>query len=191
VQVDWLEPAARFRYLKSGLDTRLLRVFCSVAQQGSLAAAARQLHLTASALSHSLKALESHLGCRLFDRVGKQIVLNQAGEQLLAQVQAPLSALAAAEDALKNLARWGKSRLRIGAATSSCHHILPAVLRELLQRCRQVSVEVESGDMHKMLERLAENRIDLALGIGPVSDPRFDLRPMFRDELMYVFALNP
>ena len=46
-------------------------------------AASRALHLTPSAVSHALKGLESQLGCRLFDRAGKRIILNQAGEQLL------------------------------------------------------------------------------------------------------------
>jgi DNA-binding transcriptional LysR family regulator len=150
--------------------------------------AARELHLTASALSHSLKALETDLGCRLFDRVGNRMLLNQAGEQLLAQVQSPLAALAAAEDSIRSLARWGQTRLRIGAAASACQHVLPTVLRELKKQHPTMILQVESGDMAEMLPLLEENRIDLALGILPENDDRFDLRPVFRDELLLVFS---
>ena len=55
-------------------------MFCVVARLGSLVAASRVLHLTPSAMSHGLKALEAQLGCRLFDRTGKKLLLNQAGE---------------------------------------------------------------------------------------------------------------
>src|SRR5258706_3533662 len=95
------------------MDTRLLKMFCAVADTGSLVTAGRKLHLTASALSHSLKALETDLGCRLFERVGKRMGLNQAGEQLLAQVRGPLLALESAADGIKRLAKWGPTRLRI------------------------------------------------------------------------------
>jgi LysR family transcriptional regulator, low CO2-responsive transcriptional regulator len=166
----------------------LLRVFSSVAKHGSLALAARELHLTPSALSHSLKALETHLGCRLFDRAGNKMLLNQAGEQLQALVQAPLATLAAAEESMKNLATWGQTRLRIGAAASACQHILPAVLRELKRQHPRILIQVESGDMPGMLPLLEQNRIDLALGVLPDRDPRFDIRPVFRDELLLAFA---
>jgi LysR family transcriptional regulator, low CO2-responsive transcriptional regulator len=176
------------KYVESALDTRLLRVFCSVATHGSLALAARELHLTPSALSHSLKALETHLGCRLFDRSGNKMLLNQAGEQLLARVQGPLAALAEAEESIKNLAHWGQTRLRIGAAASACQHILPAVLRELKKQHPNTIIQVESGDMPEMLEFIQANRVDLALGLQPERDPRFEARTIFRDELLLAFA---
>src|SRR5262249_37487166 len=101
------------------METRLLKVFCAVARHGSVAGAARQLHLTPSAISHSLKALETQLGCRLFDRAARKMLLNQAGEQLLAKIEQPLAALDAAEQSLKSLSKWGEARLRIGAAASA------------------------------------------------------------------------
>src|SRR5207253_10904495 len=102
------------------MDTRLLRMFCEVARLGSLVAASRVLHLTASALSHGLKSLEAQLGCRLFERTGKNLLPNQAGEQPQAQVHSPLAALDAAEEPLKRLATWGQTRSGIGAAAAQC-----------------------------------------------------------------------
>jgi DNA-binding transcriptional LysR family regulator len=170
------------------VDTRLLRVFCSVARQGSLALAARELHLTPSALSHSLKALEVQLGCRLFDRAGNKMLLNQAGEQLLAQVQSPLAALAAAAESVKHLAKWGQARLRIGVAASACQYILPRVIRELKRQFANVSLLVESGDMPEMVELIQQNRVDLALGVAPEDKVELEMGPVFKDELLFVFA---
>src|SRR5262249_25479559 len=113
------------------MDVRLLKVFSAIARHGALPAASRDLHLSASALSHALKALESELGARLFDRVGRRLVLNQAGEQLLMQIEEPLAALDQATRAIKELGRWGHGRLRLGAPASICQHLLPEVLRDV------------------------------------------------------------
>ena len=155
---------------------------------GSVVAAARQLHLTPSAISHGLKALETQLGCRLFDRAGKKIILNQAGEQLLAQIQQPLAALEAAGKSLKDLSKWGQPRLRIGAAASACQYVLPGVIRELKKSFANVSLQVESGDMPEMMKLIEQNRVDLALGMAPEDAAGLDVRPAFKDELLLVFA---
>jgi len=170
------------------MDTRLLRVFCAVAESGSLVVAAGKVHLTPSAISHSLKSLETDLGCRLFERVGKRMVLNQAGEQLLAQVQGPLSALDSAAEAIKRLGKWGQTRLRVAASASACQHILPHVIRELKKNDGSVEFRVESGDTPRTIELLRQSKVDLALGIAPENSTGLDLRPIFRDELMFVFS---
>jgi DNA-binding transcriptional LysR family regulator len=170
------------------MDTRLLKMFCAVARHNSLGVAARQLHVTPSAISHGLKSLETQLGCRLFDRAGKRMVLNQAGEQLLAQVEQPLGALDAAEDSIKRLAKWGQTRLRIAAAASACEYLLPAVIRELKKTFPNATFQVESGDMTVGIEMLKQNRIDLALGVAPPAGTGLEMRPVFTDELLFVFA---
>src|SRR5215813_7925284 len=115
----------------AGIETRLLRIFCAVAESGSLVTAAAKLHLTPSALSHGLKDLETQLGCLLFDRTAKKMILNQAGEQFLKDIRPPLAALGQAAESLKKLGKWGQTKLRIGAAASICQHVLPNVIREL------------------------------------------------------------
>jgi LysR family transcriptional regulator, low CO2-responsive transcriptional regulator len=170
------------------MDTRLLKMFCAVADTGSLVTAGRKLHLTASALSHSLKALETDLGCRLFERVGKRMVLNQAGEQLLAQVRGPLLALESAADGIKRLAKWGQTRLRIGASASACQHILPRVIRELKKAHSPIELLVASHDTPRLIELIRESKLDLGLGVTPPESPEFEFRPVFRDEMMFVFA---
>src|SRR5436190_15829677 len=98
------------------MELRVLKMFSAVARHGSVAAAAQEVSLTPSALSHALRGLETEVGCRLFDRKGKRMVLNPAGEELLARVQEPMAALNAAADAVRNLGKWGQTRLRVGAA---------------------------------------------------------------------------
>ena len=170
------------------MDTRLLKIFCTVAENGSLVAAADKVHLTPSAISHSLKSLETELGCRLFERVGKKMALNHAGEQLLAQVLGPLDALDSAGEAVKRLGKWGQSRLRIGASQTVCEHLLPQVFRELKTNNPSLELHVLAADTPKLVELLQQNKVDLALGITPSNPVGLAIRPIFRDELMFAFS---
>jgi DNA-binding transcriptional LysR family regulator len=170
------------------MDTRLLKIFCAVAESGSLVAAADKVHLTPSAISHTLKSLETELGCRLFERVGKKMALNHAGEQLLAQVQRPLAALDAAAEGIKRLGKWGQSRLRIGTSHAACEHLLPQVIRELKSKHPSLELHLLSGDTPQVIDLLHQNKVDLALGLAPQNSVGLAMRPIFRDELMFVFA---
>src|SRR5687767_9623378 len=104
--------------MNSPIDSRQLRAFVALARHGSFTLAAKELFLTQSAVSHSLRALEEDLGCRLFDRMGKKILLTLAGEQLLPHAKNILSQMQQARNGLQKLANWGQSRLRVCASTT-------------------------------------------------------------------------
>lgn len=163
-------------------------MFCAVAEGAGLAAAADKLHLTRSAISHGLKLLETQVGCRLFERAGKKMMLNQAGEQLLSLVRSPLAALDAAAESLKHLGKWGETRLRLGVTASLCQRLLPTVIRDLRKAHRQLELQVRSGDTADLIERLRSNQIDVALGLLPENENGLEVRPLFHDELMFAFA---
>jgi DNA-binding transcriptional LysR family regulator len=170
------------------MELRLLNVFCAIAESGSLVAAAGKLHLTPSAISHSLKALETELGCRVFERVGKKMVLNQAGDQYLAAIKSPLGALESAAENVKRLGHWGQTRLRVSASAAACQHILPGVIRELNKTYPSLELQVKSADTPQAFDLLRDSKVDLALAIVPERTNGFDVRPLFRDELMFVFS---
>src|SRR5207244_10073442 len=116
------------------LDTRQLRAFATLARTGSFTLAAKELYLSQSAVSHSMKALEQDVGCRLLDRLGKKVLLTQAGEQLLHHAQKILSEMSQAREALRQLGKWGRARLRGGASTTACQYIPPAGRRAVKER---------------------------------------------------------
>jgi len=99
------------------IDSRQLRAFAALARTGSFTLAAKELFLSQSAVSHSMKALENDVGCRLFDRVGKKVLLTQAGEQLLEHADKILREMVSARESITQLGKWGRTRLRIGG----CH----------------------------------------------------------------------
>ncbi|MBI3881755.1 MAG: LysR family transcriptional regulator [Verrucomicrobia bacterium] len=174
------------------LDSRQIRAFVTLARTGSFTQTARELHLTQSAISHSMKSLEGDVGCRLLDRLGKKVVLTQAGEQLLQHAQKILVEMDEARSALAKLGKWGKGRLRIGASTTACQHILPPVLREFKESFPDHAIAIEPADTEGAVSALLQHRIDLALMLEPEREPQLEFHPLFTDELQFlVGAMHP
>jgi DNA-binding transcriptional LysR family regulator len=168
------------------LDSRQIRTFCLLARTGSFTAAARELHLTQSAVSHSMKALEREIGCRLLDRLGKKVVLTQAGEQLLHHAQRILQEMENAQLSLAQLGKWGRGRMRLGASTTACQHLIPPVLREFKESFPEHAITLEPGDTNHLVTSLLHHRLDLAISLEPDKEPQIDFHPLFTDNLHFI-----
>ncbi len=174
--------------MRNPLDSRRLQQFCVLARTGSFTQTARELHLTQSGISHSMKALEHEAGCRLLDRLGKKVVLTQAGEQLLQHAEKILAEMAAAHDSLSALGKWGKGRLRLGASTTACQHLIPPVLREFKESFPDHVINLEPGDTPALVDALLKHRIDLALTLEAEGEAQLEFHPLFTDELFFVVS---
>ncbi len=173
-------------YTNNPLDSRQLRAFLMLARKGSFTAAAKELHLTQSAVSHSMKSLEEDVGCRLLDRVGKKVLLTQAGEAFLQHVEKIFSRMSAARESIERMSEWGQGRLRIGASAAACQYILPPVLREFKKKFPKCLLSIEPGDTAEITAALRANQIDLGVTLEPRNEPEFEFQPLFTDELMFL-----
>jgi LysR family transcriptional regulator, low CO2-responsive transcriptional regulator len=176
--------------MKMTVDSRQLSAFSALARCGSFTLAARELFLTQSAVSHAIKALEDDLGTRLVDRIGKRIRLTPAGEQFLRHTENILREMQSARIELDSVSRWGHNRLRVGASTTACQHLLPTVLREFRESFPKCVIKIESGDHGRQLELLRAGHVDLAFLLEPNSEISEDLVfvPLFEDELRFFVA---
>ena len=178
--------------MKTPLDSRQLRAFCVLSRTGSFTQTARELHLTQSGISHSMKALENDIGCRLLDRLGKKVVLTQAGEQLLQHATKILAEMETARGSLTQLGKWGRGRLRLGASTTACQHLIPPVLREFKESFPDHTIALETGDTDQLVASLLQHRIDLALTLEAEKEPQLEFHPLFDDELQFLVSpLHP
>ncbi len=170
------------------LDSRQLRAFTTIVRTGSFTVAARELFLSQSAVSHSLRSLEEDIGCRLLDRVGKRVTLTPAGEHLFHHAEKILQDMFDAREELVHLGQWGMSRLRVGASTTACQHILPSVLRKFKEQFPKCHIIIEPGDTPEMIEGLHNQEIDLALALEPKHHEQFEFQSLFTDELAFVVS---
>lgn len=145
------------------VESRHLRMFVTVARTGSLRAAARQLHLTPSAVSHALKAFEESVGCSLFERTSRRLMLTAEGTRFLPQAVQLLEGLQQMHVSARRGAAAPAVRLRIGASPTACQYLLPAVIREFKESCPDVSIQISQSPAVSIAQDLAEGRIDLGL----------------------------
>ena len=176
--------------MKPTLDSRQLLAFAALARRGSFTLAAKDLFLTQSAVSHAIKTLEDDVGCRLLDRIGRRVLLTQAGEQFLRHTEKILREMETARTGIEALTKWGHGRLRVGASTTACQHILPTVLREFRQSYPKCVIRIEPGDHGHQLELLRAGQIDLAVIIEPpgAALAEFVFVPLFQDELRFLVS---
>lgn len=166
------------------LDARQLRALCLLGMTGSFTETARRLHLTQSAISHSMKALESELGMGLIERSGRKALLTQAGQTLVARAEKILVEMGKARGELQHLARWGGSRLRVGASSTACQYLLPPVIREFRRQFPHWQIEISSRDTLSGLDDVKEGVIDLALCMdAPGTERDLEFRPLFSEEI--------
>jgi len=173
--------------MKPPIDSRQLHAFVILARTGSFTQTARELFLTQSAVSHSIKSLETDMGCRLFDRVGKTVMLTQAGEQLLPHADRILREMDSARGGMTGLRQWGFGRLRVGAPAPIGDGLLPTVLAEVRRREARTLLKTEVADESNPLELLEARRVDLVLSPAGKPDERFATEPLFSEE--HVFAV--
>jgi DNA-binding transcriptional LysR family regulator len=168
------------------LDSRQIRAFAVLARTGSFTETARELGLSQSAISHSIKALEEELGCLLIDRFGKKAAVTQAGEQFLVHADQILETMRLAREQIAQLGKWGRGRLRLAASLTSCQYLLPSVLREFKESFPQCLIHIEPCDTSHAIHALRERRVDLALAIEPQREPQLEFRHLFTDELQFL-----
>ncbi len=168
------------------LDSRQLRSFVTIVRTGSFTVAGRELFLSQSAVSHSLRALEEDVGCRLLDRMGKKVILTPAGEHLFHHAEKILRSMNEAREELTHLNQWGRSKIRIGASTTACQHILPQVLTDFKNEFPNCHIVIEPGDTPELIDLLHEHQIDLAIALEPRHHEQLEYSELFADELNFV-----
>jgi len=170
------------------LDSRQLRAFVALANSGSFTRAGMEIGISQSAISHSVKALEEDLGCRLLSRTSKKLHLTPNGEHLLHYSQRILGDMAVVRQSLARLKTWGGTRLRIGAAPCIAQYFLPPVLEGFWKESQKMPVTIQPAGPDLCVELLREDQIDVAIALHPKDSASLQMTPLFVDEIRWVIA---
>jgi LysR family transcriptional regulator, nitrogen assimilation regulatory protein len=157
------------------MDTRRLRTFVAVAELGSVSKAAVRLRIGQPALSRQIGDLQQELGLRLFDHVGRGLVLTAEGEQLLADCRRVLADLDAVRERAAVLRGGDRGVLKVAAPPHTIESVLARFLPRYAERFPNVHVQLTEAlgpAQTAMLER-GEAHVGIRLDQG---DPRFESR---------------
>ena len=165
------------------MDLRHLRYFVAVADAGGFSRAAAQLRLSQPGLWRQVRQLESHLGVRLFDRIGRRVRLTGHGDDLLAQSRDLLARAESLGERARGFGTGQTGVLRVGA-TPQTLETLAGFLARWGRSNPGVSLQLVEGGGVQLLDRLEAGEIHLALTFG--GDPRFRWRLLFPGRLLAV-----
>ena len=171
------------------MDTSSLHAFLAVADTGSFTGAAEKLFLTQPAISKRIAQLEEQLGARLFDRIGRQIHLTEAGLALLPRARSVVRELEDMSRSISGLSGEVSGTLRIGTSHHIGLHRLPPVLRQFSREYPQVQLDIHFIDSEEAWEGVLHG--DLELGVvtlPPVADERVYSEPIWDDPLVFMAA---
>jgi DNA-binding transcriptional LysR family regulator len=172
--------------MKNPLDSRQLSAFISLAQTGNLTETGRQLSLTHSAISHTIKNLEYDAGCRLFARVGKRVLLTEAGEALLRHARHIFGEMEKARQTLHRLNTWTTPRLRLRADVALTSFFLPEVIARLAAKNKGVRISIEFGLADAQSQENGEGHAELFLGPVAPLNQGFVSIPIYEEHLCIV-----
>jgi DNA-binding transcriptional LysR family regulator len=173
------------------MDTQNLKAFLLVAETGSFSLAAEKLHLTQPAVSKRVALLEEQLGTGLFDRIGRNISLTEAGHALLPHARTIQQDLAAAEQSVRDLAGAVAGRLRLATSHHIGLHRLPPVLSAFSKTYTEVQIDIDFMDSEQAYELIMQGKAELAVvTLAPVREPSVVTLPVWRDPLDFMVGSN-
>jgi LysR family transcriptional regulator, regulator for metE and metH len=163
-----------------------LAIIREVERQGSLTAAAAQLNLTQSALSHAVAKLEDQIGAKVWRREGRSLQPTQAGEFLLAVANRLLPQLSHAEERLRQFAKGERGTLRIGMECHPCYQWLLKIVAPYLDSWPRVEVDVRQKFQFGGIGALFGYEIDMLVTPDPLYKPGLRFTPVFDYEQVLV-----
>ena len=166
------------------LTLRQMEIFLNVVTSGHLTNVAKEMHLSQSAISMSIKELENILGRPVFDRINKKLVLNEVGRAFHKEIEPIFKKLSDIEYEFKN--SENKGMIRVGASTTIVDHLMPSIICSYMSSYPDVKITLKEGNTKDIANMIQEGSIDIGFVEGFVSGSDILKEKVGIDELLIV-----
>jgi DNA-binding transcriptional LysR family regulator len=163
-----------------------IRCFCAAFELGSFTAAAETLRVSQPAVAEQIRKLEQALGSDLFRRAGRGVVATEAGRAFAEHATRSLRAVEAAADSVDQLNELRTGTVAVGIFGGPSAWRLDELVIAFLHRHPDVSVRLIGHNSSVIAERVRRGELEAGLLILPIDDHKLDIRPIVRDEVVYV-----
>lgn len=160
-------------------------VFVAIAERESFVAAAHQLNLSPSAVSHALSSFEQEIGFTLFVRSRSGVRLTAGGEALLPTVREVLQTNEKLKQQASKLLGLESGTVRIGAFSSVSIAWMPKIIRSFTELYPNINVVIEQGGYDDVIEWISQSKVDLGFVTLPAA-PGLELTPLYADPLVCI-----
>lgn len=168
------------------MELHQLRYFVAVAETGTITRAAERCRVAQPSLSQQLRKLEQDIGSPLFDRIGRGVVLTDAGRALLPRARRILAEVQDIGEHLRDDMAEGCGRLVIGAIPTMAPYVLPPLLRRLRPEFPQCEFVIHEDLTENLIEQLMDNRLDIAVTSTPIENEHIELQVVGSEPLCVV-----
>lgn len=155
------------------MDLRQLKYFVTIVEEGQITKAAKKLHMAQPPLSNQLKLIESELGCKLFDRNGRNLSLTESGRILYDKGKSFLLSFEETMSEVKEVGTGVRGLLSIGV-DQTCQSYIPEKIISMGNQFPDLRFKICEGDTSTLTEILEKKEIDIAIIQHPIDDDRFD-----------------
>ena len=168
------------------ITLRQMEIFLEVAKIGHLTKAANKFNLSQSAVSMSLKELESTLGCKLFDRIQKKLVLNERGRAFFNEIEPLIKKLRDIEEEF--ISKENRGELKVGASTTIANYLLSNIICEYMSKYPDVKISMKIANSDEIVKMVENADLDLGYIEREKEDLNLIATPVGVDELVIVTA---
>jgi DNA-binding transcriptional LysR family regulator len=168
------------------MNLKHIELFCEIAEKKSFSKAAEVFSLSQPTLTEHIKSLEENLGLKLFDRLGREVLLTKAGEILYNYAKRIIDLKLEAKKALDNLKGKVEGNINVGASTIPGEYILPLMLKDFLTNFPKISINLDIADTTNILKSILNNQIELGIIGAKIEDSKLEYIKFIQDELVLI-----
>ncbi len=165
-----------------------LRCFCAAVELGSFSAAAEALRVSQPAVAEQIRKLEQLLGADLFARAARGVIPTEAGQAFAEHATRTLQTLEDAAASVSQFTSMQSGSLALGTFSAPSAWRLDAVVEAFLGRHPGMTVRLVGSNSSVIADRVRRGELEAAVVLLPVDDERLHVRPIVRDEVLYVTA---
>ncbi len=168
------------------MTAKQLRAFLAVAENFSFAQACEQLHLSQSALSLAIKALEESLGGALFSRTTRSVRLTPEGQALLPLARRLVAEWDNIEGEMRQRFSLQQGQVAVAAMPSFAANLLPEIIQRFVRSYPRVNVKIQDVVNEQVMEMVAARQVELGVGFEPPASGPLAFTPLFTDRFIAV-----
>ncbi len=163
---------------------RQLKVFVAVAHAGSFSRAGEQIGLSQSAVSHSVKELESELGVKLLDRTTREVALTQAGQQLAAHLERLLEELTSTLLDTRSVGHKLSGTVRVAASQTISAHLMPQSIAAAALEFPAIRFVLHDRPQQWVLQSIRQGEVDFGMVIDPIQASDLDCEAVLSEPFL-------
>jgi len=168
------------------MELRQLEYFMAVATHQNFSRAAEHVHVSQPSLSIQIGGLEKELGTRLFDRLGRKVVLTQAGELFQVHAERALREVEQAEQVVHELLGAKRGRLIVGTLSTVNSYLIAPLVSRFKLRFPDIHLQVHAQPSSEIVNGLLANRLDIGICLLPLTHAHVTTIPLFEERLALI-----